>query len=127
MGSCRPDFSGQHSWPGRPPAYSTARQLLKKSLVHVIATDAHSSVNRPPRLSKAVAAAARIVGEERANQMVSEIPLAVLNGTGFPSLEAAEPPEMVGSGSCSDRLGEPSGGVWKRSDRLVHACINTVA
>jgi protein-tyrosine phosphatase len=73
-------------------AYTTARKLLKKGLVHIIATDAHSSVNRPPRLSKAVTAAARIVGEERASQMVSDTPLAVLTGTGFPSLEAAEPP-----------------------------------
>ncbi len=74
-------------------AYSTARKLLKKNLVHIIATDAHSSVIRPPKLSNAVAAAAKIVGEERAHQMVADIPLAVLTGTGFPSLAAPEPPK----------------------------------
>jgi protein-tyrosine phosphatase len=73
-------------------AYVTARKLLKRNLVHIIATDAHSSVNRPPKLSNAVAAAAKIVGEERTHQMVVDIPLAVLTGAGFPSLEAAEPP-----------------------------------
>jgi protein-tyrosine phosphatase len=74
-------------------AYATARQLLKKNLVHVIATDAHSSVIRPPKLSDAVAAATKIVGEQRAHQMVVDIPAAVLTGTGFPRLEALEPPK----------------------------------
>jgi protein-tyrosine phosphatase len=74
-------------------AYKTARTLLKQNLVHVIATDAHSSVRRPPQLSKAVEAAAQIVGEERAHQMVEDVPFAVLTGEGFPSLAEPEPPK----------------------------------
>ena len=73
-------------------AYRTARTLLKQNLVHVIATDAHSSVHRPPRLSKAVAVAARIVGQEKAHQLVTDIPDAILRGTGFPSLAEPEAP-----------------------------------
>lgn len=72
-------------------AYKAARKLLKLNLVHVIASDAHSSVHRPPHLSKAVEVAARIVGAERARQMVEDIPSAVLTGSGFPGLAEPEP------------------------------------
>ena len=57
-----------------------ADKLLKARLVHIIATDAHSKNNRPPILSSAVQAAARIVGEAEARKMVTEYPQAVLDG-----------------------------------------------
>lgn len=57
-----------------------ADKLLKARLVHIIASDAHSNNSRPPILSSAVQAAARIVGEEEARKMVTEYPQAVLDG-----------------------------------------------
>jgi protein-tyrosine phosphatase len=69
------------------PAYKTARFLLKAGAVHVIATDAHSSTARPPKLIGAVAAAAGVVGLAEAKKMVLDVPLAILSGGGFPSVE----------------------------------------
>jgi protein-tyrosine phosphatase len=57
-----------------------AEKFLKARLVHIIASDAHSQNSRPPILSSAVRAAARIVGEEEACKMVTEYPQAILNG-----------------------------------------------
>lgn len=71
----------------------TAKSLLAAGLVHVIATDAHSSTRRPPRLSVGVAAASQIVGEDRAKQMVVDIPRAVLEGLSFPESWDRLPPK----------------------------------
>jgi protein-tyrosine phosphatase len=57
-----------------------ADKLLQAGLVHIIASDAHSQNNRPPVLSSAVQAAARIVGKDEACRMVTEYPQAVLDG-----------------------------------------------
>ncbi len=57
-----------------------ADKLLKGRLVHIIASDAHSPNSRPPLLSSAVQAAARIVGEAEARKMVTQYPQAVLEG-----------------------------------------------
>ena len=57
-----------------------ADKLLKARLVHIIASDAHSNNSRPPILSSAVQAAARIVGEAEARKMVTQYPQAVLDG-----------------------------------------------
>jgi len=65
-------------------AGKTAKVLLQHGLVHVIATDAHSSRSRIPQLSPAVKAAARLIGEDSALKMVTQIPLAVLGEGDFP-------------------------------------------
>lgn len=65
-------------------AAQTARLLLKCGLAHLIATDAHSSNRRAPFLSRAKEKASSLVGEERASQMVHDIPLAILEGKDFP-------------------------------------------
>ena len=54
--------------------------LLKKNLVHLIATDAHGLEYRPPLLEHAVRKAAKIVGQERARDLVMTIPSAVVAG-----------------------------------------------
>ncbi|MGZ5468492.1 MAG: tyrosine-protein phosphatase [Candidatus Aminicenantales bacterium] len=56
----------------------TAEDLLRRGLVHVIASDAHNSGSRPPRLSEAVESAARIVGTAKAEAMVTTVPEAIL-------------------------------------------------
>jgi len=58
-----------------------AERLLKHRLVHIIASDAHSSDSRPPILSQAVEAAAEIMGSyDDAERMVTEVPAAILSG-----------------------------------------------
>ena len=58
-----------------------AERLLKHRLVHIIASDAHSSDSRPPVLSQAVEAAAEILGNyDDAERMVTEVPASILSG-----------------------------------------------
>ena len=54
-----------------PRVRRTAEAFLRRGLVHVIASDAHNSGSRPPRLSEAVKAAAKLVGAARAEAMVT--------------------------------------------------------
>ena len=56
------------------------RTLIKKNLVHIIATDAHSKDQRPPILSRAVSEAADLIGSEKAASMVQGIPQAIIKG-----------------------------------------------
>ena len=58
-----------------------AEILLRNRLIHVIASDAHSSENRPPVLSQAVETAAEIMGSYKdAERMVTDVPAAILSG-----------------------------------------------
>ena len=57
-----------------------AEKMLKKRLIHLIASDAHSVDGRPPILSPAVKEAEKIVGREEAQKMVTEYPSAILEG-----------------------------------------------
>jgi len=60
--------------------------------VHVIASDAHNPTVRPPRLSEAVAAAAKAVGPEKAKAMVTSVPEAILANEQIPDYGEAKPP-----------------------------------
>lgn len=62
----------------------TAELFLKNNLVHIIASDAHDSERRPPKLSRGVAAAGKIVGREKAEAMVTVIPQAILDNETIP-------------------------------------------
>ncbi|NWG04654.1 MAG: tyrosine protein phosphatase [Syntrophaceae bacterium] len=57
-----------------------AERLLSRRLLHTIASDSHSVHRRPPILSNAVKAAAKIVGKEEACKMVTEYPEAIIEG-----------------------------------------------
>jgi protein-tyrosine phosphatase len=57
--------------------------MLKKNLVHIIASDAHSPSRRPPLLSRAVRIVSDLLGKEVAGKMVSEHPKMILEGTPF--------------------------------------------
>lgn len=72
-------------------AQVAAERLLAAGLVHVIASDAHDARRRPPRLSKAEALAARIVGRERARALVADNPAAILAGEAL-RVELPQPP-----------------------------------
>ena len=61
-------------------AQRSAHHLLTHSLVHIIASDGHTAVgNRPPVMSGALNAAARLVGDEAAQTMVVTNPRAILD------------------------------------------------
>lgn len=62
----------------------TAELFLKNNLIHVIASDAHDSERRPPKLSRGVKEAGKIVGRERAEAMVTVIPQAILDNETIP-------------------------------------------
>ncbi len=55
-------------------------ELLRRRLVHVIASDAHNVRGRPPVLSEAVGVAARWTGETLARRMADDFPRALLEG-----------------------------------------------
>ena len=63
-----------------PEVRRVAETLLERRLLHVIASDAHSTDGRLPILTPAVRAAEKIVGEEEAWKMVTEYPQAILEG-----------------------------------------------
>ena len=71
-----------------PEIKKCSEELLKYRLVHVIASDAHSSERRPPVLSKAVKLASSLVGAEYARKLVEEYPAAIIAGK---PIDAPEP------------------------------------
>jgi protein-tyrosine phosphatase len=62
-----------------------AERLMRLNLVHLIASDAHDEA-RPPELARAVKKAARIVGEEKARAMVTDVPAAIVKDREVPDL-----------------------------------------
>jgi protein-tyrosine phosphatase len=61
-----------------PDVQACARYLLKKRAVHFIASDAHSAAYRRPVLSQGLALAAKIIGQNEANKLVTTNPASVL-------------------------------------------------
>jgi protein-tyrosine phosphatase len=57
-----------------------SRGLVKKGLIHLLASDAHSPGRRPPVLSPAVAELARLLGRDRAQAMVDQVPEKIIKG-----------------------------------------------
>src|SRR5262249_22213407 len=68
--------------------------MVRRRLVHVLASDAHNVRGRPPVLSEAHAAVAALIGEEEADRMVVDNPRALLRGEepDVPSPEEASEP-----------------------------------
>jgi len=62
-------------------AKRAAEALLKRNLVHIIASDAHAARgHRTPVLSQAFSAVSKMVGEAKALQMVNDTPKAIVSG-----------------------------------------------
>ena len=74
-----------HSLTGRfgRRAERCAASLLDQNLVHFIASDAHSSEGRVPRLSAACERAARSVGADAAGKLVRDNPQKIVAGEPF--------------------------------------------
>jgi len=58
----------------------TALKLLKHRLVHVLATDAHDAVKRPPNLSQGYRLAEEALGAEGARSLVEDHPRKIIKG-----------------------------------------------
>jgi hypothetical protein len=101
---------------------------MVNNLVHIIASDAHGALGRPPGLSRAVEAAAKIVGESKARAMVTEVPRAILDNKALPDWGEPENPlrhktwtqRLLGMPRRSPRAergeGAPEGKGGRRSD-----------
>jgi protein-tyrosine phosphatase len=57
-----------------------SEELLRKKLVHVVASDAHNVRGRPPILTAALARIGHWVGDDLARRMATEFPRAFLEG-----------------------------------------------
>ena len=58
-----------------------AREFLERGWVSVLASDAHDTTDRPPRMAPGRDAAAKIVGEEEARRLTQTTPLRIVRGT----------------------------------------------
>ncbi|HUK56995.1 MAG TPA: CpsB/CapC family capsule biosynthesis tyrosine phosphatase [Nitrospiria bacterium] len=61
-------------------AQAAAERFLKEGRAHLIATDAHNTITRPPILSRAVRRAEALVGAAAARAMVFETPEKMVRG-----------------------------------------------
>jgi protein-tyrosine phosphatase len=84
---------------------SAAGLFMEHNLVQIIASDAHSSLLRPPVLSGAVESARKIVGEAKALAMVTEIPQAILENRALP--DWGEPENPLRRKTWTERLPMP--------------------
>lgn len=57
-----------------------SEELLRKRLVHVLASDAHNTRGRPPMLRQAVARVAKWVGDDLADKMTTRCPQCFIEG-----------------------------------------------
>jgi protein-tyrosine phosphatase len=58
-----------------------SREFLERGWVTVLASDAHDTTERPPRIAPGRDAAARIVGEDKAESLTQGMPLRIVRGT----------------------------------------------
>ena len=92
---------------GRSASY-WAERMLKDGLVHLLATDAHAPVRRPPLLAEGRAAAEKMVGHDEALRLVVERPQAVIDDV--PPANVAPIPALADGASSRARRA----GLWSR-------------
>ncbi len=71
-------------------ANRSAWSMLKRGLVHVVASDAHDITHRPPRLDIARKILTQEMGEEVASLLLIDNPAAILKGTPIRPMVAAK-------------------------------------
>lgn len=86
-------------------AQKFSEELLNKRWVHFLATDAHNTESRPPKMREAYDHVARIHGEEYARQLCVINPKAAYDGT--------ELPEQMPTNDLYEE-GEPKRGLFTR-------------
>jgi len=57
----------------------SAETLLKKGLIHCIASDAHGVQKRPPVIGRSLQCARKLLGQARIHQMTEVLPAAIIN------------------------------------------------
>ena len=87
-------------------AESMAWKLLRAGSVHIVATDAHDRVRRPPLMGDACRLIEKKVGAEVANLLCTANPLAVFQGDPLPPQHALE--DLRGDDAAAARP------LWKR-------------
>src|SRR6266851_2913762 len=60
-------------------ARKCAETLLKRGLIHCIASDAHGPGRRPPAISQGMQVAERMLGHEQAQQLIESCPAAIVH------------------------------------------------
>ena len=73
-----------------------AEKMLNDGIVHILATDAHNLTTRAPLLSEGRLAASKLVGEQEADALVNERPMAIWNN--LPVKEVSQPPAFDENG-----------------------------
>lgn len=73
-------------------ARAFSEELVRKNLIHVLATDAHNLRGRPPRMREARAALAEWVGADLAARMADDFPRKILAGEELDMPEAPPAP-----------------------------------
>lgn len=63
-----------------PAAEKAALDFLRSGLVHIMASDAHNTTKRPPRMTVAVERVRELAGEQVADALTRENPMAVIEG-----------------------------------------------
>lgn len=61
-------------------AQACAHYLVSSGMVHILASDGHSSQYRLPRLTEGLRVAMQLIGEEAARKLVEDNPSAVISG-----------------------------------------------
>jgi protein-tyrosine phosphatase len=113
---CLLQITGDSLWGawGRT-ARKQSEAYLEAGLVSVISSDAHDAHRRPPTLSKARKAAAKIVEDINAARLVDEIPDFIINqnpfsrspesdGTNKALFQLMEAPELMGAHKLNDAI-----------------------
>ncbi|MBM3297515.1 MAG: hypothetical protein FJY83_07930 [Candidatus Aminicenantes bacterium] len=73
--------------------HDAALKMLGWGLIHILASDAHNPVSRPPRLTPALRAVEPLLGPERTRALVEDNPRAVLEDKALPFQPEAFNPE----------------------------------
>lgn len=80
-----------------PDVAKLSERFLRDGLVHIVASDAHDAIHRPPVLSRAYERCVALVGEAEAEQLFVQRPRAILDNAN--PVDVAPPtPELKASG-----------------------------
>ena len=60
-------------------ARKTAQMLLKRGLVHCIASDAHGLDRRPPAIKQGLCEIKSIIGQAKTQQLIEDYPKMIIN------------------------------------------------
>ncbi len=64
-------------------AQRTAEKLLKRGLVHFIASDAHGLHSRPPAIAESLCQVTKLVGQAKTQQLTESWPMMMINNVPF--------------------------------------------